>query len=79
MTEPLTLRGRRILQVLNEERENGANDLTSADVNLRAFNARTRVGPVKHELGTLAWRGLVEQSELDRDSWRITDSGVAAL
>jgi hypothetical protein len=79
MSEPLTPRKRQILEVLAAERSSLANDLTSADVNLRAFNTRTKVGVCRNELGALERRGLVECVGLTRGEWRITDAGVDAL
>lgn len=79
MTEPLTDRKRRILQILNEECEAAANDLSTGDVNWRAFGVRTREAACRNDLRDLEWRGLVEQAGMTNNDWRITESGREAL
>lgn len=79
MSEPLTARKRRILEVLRTEQEDLARYLSPEDINRKAFNQQTRTGAVKAELRDLEWRGLVKPDELTKQTWRISRKGEKAL
>lgn len=77
MTEALSDSQKRILQTLQEEQDSLARGLSARDVNKRAFNLDTKVGPCKEQLGRLGWRGFVEKDS--SDLYLITESGTEAL
>jgi DNA-binding IclR family transcriptional regulator len=79
MSEPLTDRAMAILEALTSH---GKQDLTDfmrlSAISQQAFGTMTHLGRLRNELGVLSWRGLVEQSTVEADAYRITPEGLDA-
>ena len=76
MSEPLTARKQRILEVLSDSFD----PITAREVNLRAFKVQTRLAVTEKELFDLCWRGLASKEDSEVvPVFAITVDGQAAL